>query len=268
MANKIYLADKPTLDKVDATTENTNGKVGKTEDVGGSASAGTVYGKLNAVIAYLLGHVTTSLTNIGNYVKRLNDLFTDARVAKIDKLDAIDTNAAAASIKAAEASTYGNAINAATATNNAASATGTLSQKLSRVIADIASLSSGSKESQKRLASKWTRVDLTSYANQTVTVLNVSGAGVFRGGYTNNFSNNNCSNIRVTLDGTVYDLPPSSGSSYILGRSVTAEGYPMMLSGTPSYIIPLPFKSGLKIDMVLKSGLTSSPFTANYDMYE
>ena len=86
--SRIYLADKPTLDKVDATTADTKGKVGTTVDVGGSTSAGSVFGKLNAVIAYLLGYVTTSLTNIGNYTKRLNDLWPDARVAKVDLPDA------------------------------------------------------------------------------------------------------------------------------------------------------------------------------------
>lgn len=268
MGNRIYLADKPTLDKVDAATADTKGKVGTTVDVGGSASAGSVFGKLNAVIAYLLGYVTTSLANVGNHVKRLNDLFPDARVAKIDKLDAIDTNVTATKGSAynAEQNSYQSAVN--TATNNAASATGTISQKLSKVLADIASIATEMKDSQKRLASKWARVDLTSYVNKTVTVLNVSGAGVFRGAYTNNFSDNNCSNIRVTLDGTVYNLSPSSGSSYILGRSVTAENFPLMTAGTPSYIIPLPFKSGLKIELTLKSSVTSSPFTANYDVYE
>lgn len=156
--SRIYLADKPTLDKVDATTADTKGKVGTTVDVGGSASAGSVFGKLNAVIAYLLGYVTTSLTNVGNHVKRLNDLFPDARVAKIDKLDAIDTNVTATKSSAynAEMNAYQSAIN--TATNNAASTTGTLSQKLSKVIADIASLPASVAAGQKVLVNKRTAV--------------------------------------------------------------------------------------------------------------
>ena len=34
--NRIYVADKPTLDKVDANTVDTKGKVGTTVDVGGA----------------------------------------------------------------------------------------------------------------------------------------------------------------------------------------------------------------------------------------
>lgn len=213
-------------------------------DMGGSASAGSVFGKLNAVIAYLLGYVTTALTNVGNYAKRLNDLFTDARVAKIDTIDAN------------------------TAANHTPSATGTISQKLSKVIADLTAIVTGMNEAKKRLTSKWGSFDLTAYTNKTVAVLNVSGAGVFRGAYTNNFSNNNCSNIRVTLDGAAYNIATSSGSAYILGRSVTAERFPLMLTSNPAYIIPLPFKTGLKIEMTLTSSVSSSMFTANYDIYE
>lgn len=137
VGDKVYLADKPTLDRVDATTADTKGKVGTTVDVGGSASAGSVLGKLNAVIAYLLGHVTTALSSLAGSTKRLNDLLTDARVAKIDT---IDTNVATTKGSAynAEMNSYQAALN--TATNNAASATGTLSQKLSKVIADVAAL--------------------------------------------------------------------------------------------------------------------------------
>ena len=48
--DKIYLADKQTLDAV-------NTKVGATTDTGGSANAGTLMGKLNALISSLLNHV-------------------------------------------------------------------------------------------------------------------------------------------------------------------------------------------------------------------
>ena len=135
--NRVYLADKPTLDKVDTTTANTNGKVGTTGDVGGSTSAGSIFGKLNALLAYLLGNVTESLASIWGQGKRLNDLFTDVRVAKID---AIDTNAASAATKATAAAGDAAQAKTNTAVNNTASATGTLSQKLSKVIGDVAAL--------------------------------------------------------------------------------------------------------------------------------
>lgn len=181
VGDKVYLADKPTLDRVDATTADTKGKVGTTVDVGGSASAGSVLGKLNAVIAYLLGHVTTSLTNIGNYSKRLNDLFTDGRVAKIDTIDA-NVTTTKSSVYNAEQNSYQASVN--TATNNTASATGTLSQKLSKIIADMAA------STTKYLQSKRASVALT--ANTTVTVLDVVGAGIFYGGYSTNLFPSYC----------------------------------------------------------------------------
>ena len=46
--DKIYLADKQTLDDV-------NAKVGVTTDTGGTAKAGTLMGKVNALITSLLG---------------------------------------------------------------------------------------------------------------------------------------------------------------------------------------------------------------------
>lgn len=49
--DKIYLADKKTLDDV-------NTKVGATTDPGGTATAGSVMGKLNALISSLLNHVS------------------------------------------------------------------------------------------------------------------------------------------------------------------------------------------------------------------
>lgn len=49
--DKIYLADKETLDAV-------NTKVGTTTDGGGTATAGSLMGKLNALISSLLSHVS------------------------------------------------------------------------------------------------------------------------------------------------------------------------------------------------------------------
>lgn len=49
--DKIFLADKKTIDEV-------NTKVGATTDPGGTATAGSIMGKLNALISSLLNHVS------------------------------------------------------------------------------------------------------------------------------------------------------------------------------------------------------------------
>lgn len=261
MANKIYLADKPTLDKVDATTENTNGKVGKTEDVGGSASAGTVYGKLNAVIVYLLGHVTTSLTNIGNYAKRLNDLFPDARVAKIDKLDGIDTNVTATKSSAynAEQNSYQSALN--TATNNAASATGTLSQKLSKVLSDIASLPASVAARQKVLVSKRTAVKIAPAG--THTLVDVTGAGVFYGGYT---QGSDITGATVIVDGVAHGLGRPSNAYYIVRLLSIDVGF--AFQSNLGAMIPVHFKNSLKITISQGSNSMTSSYICDYALYE
>lgn len=48
--DKIYLADKETLDAM-------NTKVGATNDTGGSATAGSIFAKLNAIISSIASHV-------------------------------------------------------------------------------------------------------------------------------------------------------------------------------------------------------------------
>lgn len=96
-----------------AATEVSN-KVGATGDTGGSATAGTVMGKLNKLISDLTTHMGRWTATRAGYI------------------DTINTNAAAAKTDAAAAKTN-------TATNNTGSSTGTLSQKLSYIISQLAS---------------------------------------------------------------------------------------------------------------------------------
>lgn len=63
--DKVYIADKPTLDSV-------NTKLGETNNNGGSASAGSIFAKLNAIISSIATHVAS---------------WTAARAAKMDNLD-------------------------------------------------------------------------------------------------------------------------------------------------------------------------------------
>lgn len=91
---KINIADKETLDavkgKVDlihTNTEGLSGKIGETNDSGGSEAAGSVFAKLNKIIGDIAAHVKQ---------------WTAERAAKLDQLDTINENAKTASTKATE----------------------------------------------------------------------------------------------------------------------------------------------------------------------
>lgn len=134
--DKIYLADKATLDAV-------NTKVGATTDTGGTATAGSLMGKLNALISSLLNHVST---------------WTAARAANLD---------AAVSSRESEAS--------------AASRHNELSQKLSAALDDLAAINTSVAGNTKRLTAKKVTANIPS--KTTVTLVDIQGAGVFYTGY-------------------------------------------------------------------------------------
>ena len=140
VGDKLYIADKPTLDEV-------NSKVGATNNTGGSATAGTIFGKLNAIISSIATHVSN---------------WTGARAANLD---------ATVSSRQSEANALAryNSISTNTGPNHTASATGTLSQKLSHIINLFAS--NTAKHKSTRL------LTVAVPRNTTTTVLNLSGPG-------------------------------------------------------------------------------------------
>lgn len=102
------------IDTINTNAKNSADRTGATGDTGGSATAGTVMGKLNKLISDLTAHAAS---------------WTAARAGYIDT---IKTDAAAAKADAAAAKSN-------TGTNNTGSATGTLSQKLSHIISLLTS---------------------------------------------------------------------------------------------------------------------------------
>lgn len=91
---KINIADKETLDAVKekvnlihTNTEGLSGKIGETNDSGGSEAAGSVFAKLNKIIGDIAAHVKQ---------------WTAERAEKLDQLDTINENAQTASTKATE----------------------------------------------------------------------------------------------------------------------------------------------------------------------
>lgn len=141
--DKVYLADKETLDTVKTTTDEINGKVddinekldsqsgisdintklGTTTDPVGSTSQGSVMAKLNKIIS-----------DVGTHMNR----WTSARAEKIDNIGASGDGASATgttlfSVLKQVVSLVG--------TDNSASNTGKLSQKLSYIIGNMATSS-------------------------------------------------------------------------------------------------------------------------------
>ena len=221
--------------------DNVNSKVGETNNTGGTNSAGTLFGKLNAIISSIATHVAN---------------WTAARAANLD---------AAVSTRESEASALSryNTLNTNTGVNNTASATGTLSQKLSHIINLIAS------SGQKKLASK--AVNFTTAAAGTHTILNITGGGVFEFAYTSMGGSNGA--LTFEVDGQSQTFNIEVGSKYV-GKSIYSPGALLYMvpssSSTSSHfpaIRPLYFKNSLKIT-VNKTDSTELFFRGNYSVYE
>lgn len=226
--DKVFLADKVTLDTVNRNVSDIHSRVGTTTDTGGTATAGTLFGKLNTILA----------------------AWTAARAAKIDN---IDTNATSAASNAAAAS-------AQTAANHTANATGTLSQKLSHVISILAGVNTTVISSNKRLVAKKVTSNIPSGAS--ATVINVAGPGVLYGG---TISHNSISAPTVvTIDGVAYTVANNSGGAFarVLG---SASMFSNITSGNT--VIPAEFKTSLKVD-VRAAGDANVFCYVDYSLYE
>lgn len=244
MADKIYLADKQTLDSVNTTVSAIQSRVGTTTDTGGSATAGTVMGKLNALISSFASHIAS---------------WTAARAAKVDNMDATVSSRQSE----ANALTRYDQLNTNTGVNNTASATGTLSQKLSHII----NLVSGN--SQKTLASKVVNFNTT--AAGTHTILNITGPGMFDFAYTSMGASS--TPLTIEIDGQAQVFNVEVGTKYIFG-SIYAAGSRLynVSSGSISAMHfaaskPVYFKSGLRITVNSTSAVELF-FRGNYAVYE
>lgn len=283
--DKIYIADKQTLDDV-------NSKVGSTGNTGGTASAGTIFGKLNAIISNIASHVAN---------------WTAARAAKVDNLDAtvssrqseanalsryntLNTNTGVNNTASAtgtlsqkishaintiatrqsesDAASRYNTLNGNTAINNTASATGTLSQKLSHIINLFPSLA------PKNLVSKAVNINIATAG--THTLVNVTGGGQFEFAYTD--MGDSANPITFEIDGNRIVLNSlyqgyTRGYSYI-GQSVKGAGNILIQGSTGTSVNedgplfrPLHFKNSLKITVTTLDA-TKHSFGANYAIYE
>lgn len=239
--DKVFLADKETLDKVNSNVADVHARVGTTTDTGGSATSGTLMGKINALISSIASHVAN---------------WTAARAANLD---------AAVSSRESEANALAryNSISTNTGPNNNASATGTLSQKLSHIINQIGGMG------QKKLSSKVTIVRVS--AAGTHTLLNLTGGGRLEFIYTS--MGQSTSPLTLEIDGRTEVINGGSGHGYIV-QSLYAEGkmFYRINSNSASAIHfaatrPLFFKNTLKITVATTDAVDHT-FYANYAVYE
>jgi hypothetical protein len=128
---------------LESSVEDVKSSIGATGNTGGSTTAGTIFGKLNKIIADLASHISSWTSTRAGYIDTINTnaaRLTSARATKIDNIGATgDTGGSATagtvmgklnailSSSGGDSSADISAIKTNTATNNTASSTGTLS---------------------------------------------------------------------------------------------------------------------------------------------
>lgn len=278
MADKIFIADKETLDTV-------RNKVGNGDDDynGVGIGDGTVFAKLNKIIWWMLTHMPASLNS------KVNDLHsrigengddnytgnTSTLMGKVNHMlylmglyaggwancrDYLDTKVSSRQSESDAKSRY-NTINSNTGPNHSANASGSLSQKLSYIINQLSTMG------QKKLKSG--QVSFVTSETGTHTILEVWGGGQFDVASTSMGTLSEV--LTFEIDGNFMNLADGSGTA-VLGR---CKLYPQKtltrLSGITdreySTLHPLYFKDHLKIT-VNKTSSTEGFFYAQLAVYE
>ena len=196
------------INELDAAYGDVSTRIGAPADTGGTATAGSVMGKLNALISSLLSHVST---------------WTAARAANLDT-----------SISSRESEA------------NAASRYNSL----------IAAVSGGG----KRLTAK--KVVTSVPAGTTATVVNVTGGGVFYGGYVSTGQANET--VTITIDGVPHVVGNNNSGAF--GRGFL-HGQMFASTSSNSGVIPAEFKNSLVIT-VTASSVAAAYFYCDYSLYE
>ena len=273
--DKIYIADKETLDSI-------HSKVGSSGDTGATSTTGSLFAKINSLTTRIASFVAT---------------WTDARAAKVDNLDA---KVSSRESEADAVVRYSN-LNTNTGINNTASATGTLSQKLSHIINTVATRESDadavtrysnlntntginntasatgtlsqklshiislfSTNKQKHLASKTVSVNVSTTGAHTL--LNITGAGEFYMAFVN-YMGDNYAEITFEIDGVSQMFRTYTNSSgYFAQRSENIS----QLLGVSSSLgawMPIHFNKSFKVTVNV-SNAAERAFAAKYAVYE
>lgn len=233
VGDKLYIADKPTLDEV-------NSKVGATNNTGGSATAGTLFGKLNAIISSIATHVS-------NWTA--------------ERADNLDTTVSSRQSEANALARY-NSISTNTGPNHTASATGTLSQKLSHIINLFAS--NAAKHKSTRLQT------VAVPRNTTTTVLNLSGSGeLICFYYAPDSSSAPMANCTIVKDGQTFSQQLTNYGVHGLGFNI-ASGQLLTGFNTENayrFIESISFSRSLVIQITIPDGYAGNCAFA-YNIYE
>ena len=233
---EVRIADKETQDAI-------KNSIGAATDSGGTSSVGSIFAKLNNVITNLTAHIMQ---------------WTADRAAKIDT---IDTNSATASTKATEAANYGSEIKTQVAVNNTPSKTGTLSQKATQIINDLATVKTAVEKGGKVLVSKRTTLRINSAGKYTL--VNVSGSGEF---YNCRIYSAYITDIAVMIDGVQYNIGKPTGL-YFMNHSPLSERY-FRFGKNLNDMIPIKFKKSLVITFSQIKTDVAVPCICDYALYE
>lgn len=226
---EVNIADKETQDEI-------KNSIGNTNESGGTSLTGSIFAKLNKILAD----------------------WTSVRAAKIDT---IDTNSATASTKATEAANYGSEIKTQVAVNNTPSKTGTLSQKATQIINDLATVKTAVEKGGKVLVSKRTTLRINSAGKYTL--VNVSGSGEF---YNCRIYSAYITDIAVMIDGVQYNIGKPTGL-YFMNHSPLSERY-FRFGKNLNDMIPIKFKKSLVITFSQIKTDVAVPCICDYALYE
>lgn len=120
---------------LESSVEDVKTSIGTTGNTGGSITVGTIFGKLNKIIADLASHISSWTSTRAGYIdiiKSNTDRLTSARATIIDNIGATSNTGGTTSAGTVMAKL--NALITNTTANNTASKTGVLSAKLAYVI--------------------------------------------------------------------------------------------------------------------------------------
>lgn len=191
----VTAAEKSAISSGSEAAQSASDKIGATGDTGGSTSAGTVMGKLNKIISDLATHISAWSSTRAGYIDNIKsdvaaNKTTAAEIkANTDKIGAAEDTGGSTTAGSIfgklnklisdlathmgrwtnTRAVYIDSINTYTATNNTASPTGTLSQKLSHVISLLGN-KGAVKSAQRGLGTMSVTVTRTGTSSSSVTL--------------------------------------------------------------------------------------------------
>lgn len=236
--DKVYIADKKTLDVVKSTADFINSKIGKAGDDDGVATLFgkiyQVYKKVGEVFSYV-SSIKGSVSDDGNVGIGIKNIYTYV-------------------------SSMLPYIQSQTALNHNAAEQGTLSQKLSYIIEKMVSTSN---------LHPIARSEYHTLVSGLNTVVDITGAGVFHGARSEMFVADCASKITATIDGVPYTVTPMAGCTYLC-RSYDGASNPVHATTLDMFQISVPihFKKSFKLEVTIANVVAGSEACrVIYDLY-